>query len=203
MLSFICPPIGRQYEPWLRPGASRFNLNNNPLMDSYSVTRLELRHLVGKNRARTFVPFGTSGSLLCGIDGKANGQTRPSRSAHAGIAPQGTDFSGFGEALRLDQCPGSSRSSGRWSLDLLYAFQSMDELLISGMQELRTTLNAALENQRKSAKRHESVIAFSRAMFDHAYGYRNVYFALLNTGAWPIVRHQLQEVLAELIRREC
>ena len=63
-------------------------------------------------------------------------------------------------------------------------FQSMDELLISGTQELRRTLHAALENQRKSAKRHENVIAFSRAMFDHAYGYRNVYFALLNTGAW-------------------
>jgi hypothetical protein len=40
-------------------------------------------------------------------------------------------------------------------------------------------------------------------MFDHAYGYRNVSFALLNTGAWPIVRRQLQEVLEELIRREC
>jgi AcrR family transcriptional regulator len=82
-------------------------------------------------------------------------------------------------------------------------FQSMDELLISGTHELRMTLNSALENQRKSAKRHESVIAFSRAMFDHADGYRNVYFALLNTGAWPIVRQQLQDVLEELIRREC
>ena len=82
-------------------------------------------------------------------------------------------------------------------------FQSMDELLISGTQELRRTLHAALENHRKSAKRHESVIAFSPAMFDHAYGYRNVYFALLNTGAWPIVRQQLQDVLEELIRREC
>jgi AcrR family transcriptional regulator len=82
-------------------------------------------------------------------------------------------------------------------------FQSMDELLISGMQELRATLNSALENQRKSAKRHENVIAFSRAMFEHAYGFRNVYFALLNTGAWPIVRQQLQDVLEELIRREC
>jgi uncharacterized membrane protein len=47
------------------------------------------------------------------------------------------------------------------------------------------------------------VIAFSRAMFDHAYGYRNVYFALLNTGAWPVVRQQLQDVIEELIRREC
>jgi AcrR family transcriptional regulator len=79
-------------------------------------------------------------------------------------------------------------------------FQSMDELLISGTQELRKTLHAALENHRKSAKRHENVIAFSRAMFDHAYGYRNVY---LNTGAWPVVRQQLQDVIEELIRREC
>jgi len=82
-------------------------------------------------------------------------------------------------------------------------FQSMDELLISGTHDLRITLNSALEHQRKSAKRHESVIAFSRAMFDHAYGYRNVYFALLNTRAWPIVRQRLQEILEELIQREC
>ena len=82
-------------------------------------------------------------------------------------------------------------------------FQSMDELLSLGTQELRVTLNAALEQQRKSAKPHENVIAFSRAMFDHAHGYRNVYFALLNTGAWPIVRQQLQAVLEDLIRREC
>lgn len=82
-------------------------------------------------------------------------------------------------------------------------FQSMDELLASGFQELRRTLHAVLENQRRSAKRNENVIAFSRAMFEHAYGYRNVYFALLNTGAWPIVRQQLQDVLEELIRREC
>ncbi len=47
------------------------------------------------------------------------------------------------------------------------------------------------------------MIAFSRAMFDHAFGYRNVYFALLNTGAWPIVLQQLQDVLEELIQREC
>ena len=40
-------------------------------------------------------------------------------------------------------------------------FQSMDEVLISGPQELRGILSSALEQQRKSAKRHECVIAFS------------------------------------------
>ena len=82
-------------------------------------------------------------------------------------------------------------------------FQSKDELLISGFHHLRVTLEAALEKQKKSAKRHESVIAFSGAMFEHAYGYREMYFALLNTGAWPMVRQQLQEVVEELIRTEC
>jgi AcrR family transcriptional regulator len=82
-------------------------------------------------------------------------------------------------------------------------FQSKDELLAFGTHHLRTTLNSALEQQKKSARVHENVIAFSRAMFEHAHGYRNVYFALLNTGAWPIIRQSLQEVLEELIRREC
>src|SRR5260370_5002396 len=82
-------------------------------------------------------------------------------------------------------------------------FQSMDELLISGVHDLRITLNSALQQQRTPAKRHESVIAFSRAMFEHANEYRNVYFALLNTRAWPLVRQHLQNVLEELIRREC
>jgi AcrR family transcriptional regulator len=81
-------------------------------------------------------------------------------------------------------------------------FQNMDEVLISGPEELRGMLSSAIEQQRKSAKRHESVIAFSRAMFEHAHGYRNVYFALLNTRAWPIVRQSLQATLEELIRRE-
>ena len=82
-------------------------------------------------------------------------------------------------------------------------FQSKDELLISGIHHLRVTLEAALEQKKKSAKCHENVIAFSRPMFEHAYGYREIYFALLNTGAWPMVRQQLQEVVEELIRREC
>src|SRR5712692_5454885 len=91
-------------------------------MDRYAVTKVKPRRLDSKNRAGTLVPFGTVWSLLCGIEGKRNGQTRQACSAYAGIAPQSTDFSGPREALRLDHGPGSSRSSGRWPLDLLYAF---------------------------------------------------------------------------------
>jgi AcrR family transcriptional regulator len=82
-------------------------------------------------------------------------------------------------------------------------FEGIDKLLIWGVQDLRAALDAALQQRRQSAKRHESVVAFSRAMFEHASGYRNVYHALLNTRAWPLVRQVLQDILEELIRQEC
>jgi AcrR family transcriptional regulator len=81
-------------------------------------------------------------------------------------------------------------------------FDDKDELLISGTDELRATLLTAVERERRSEKRHEGVIAFSRAMFEHASGYREVYHALLHTSAWPVVRERLQKVLDEIIRRE-
>ncbi len=81
-------------------------------------------------------------------------------------------------------------------------FDSRDELLISGMDDLRTTLRSAIERDRGSAKHHESVVAFSRAVFEHANEYREVYHALLRTSAWPLVRQHLQEILDEVIRDE-
>jgi AcrR family transcriptional regulator len=173
-------------------------------MDSRSVTTVRWRGLDGKNRPRVFVPFGTICSVLCGIDGKER-MDKPDRrirrtreSLHKALISLALEkhYDSITVQEVLDRA-----DVGR---STFYThFQSMDELLILGTQELRKTLHAALEKHRTSAKPPENVIAFSRAMFDHAYGYRNVYFALLNTGAWPIVRQQLQDVLEELIRREC
>jgi len=81
-------------------------------------------------------------------------------------------------------------------------FDGKDELLISGTHELRNTLNAALQGERSSAK-VEVIIGFSGAMFEHANGYREVYHAFLHTQAWPLFRQRLQEILDEIIRREC
>ena len=82
-------------------------------------------------------------------------------------------------------------------------FQSKDELLISGMDGLRSTLNAAIREGRTSAKRHESLLGFSRAMFDHVNEYRPVYYALVRTQVFPLVRQHLLGLLSELIEREC
>ena len=82
-------------------------------------------------------------------------------------------------------------------------FKSKDELLISGIHELRDTLESAIQSERSQSKPHEGVIAFSLAMFQHASEYREVYHALLNTQGWPIFRQRLEEMFDEIIRREC
>lgn len=82
-------------------------------------------------------------------------------------------------------------------------FDGKGELLLSGSDDLRTTLDAALQEERLSTRRHAVVIGFSGAMFEHAHEYRNVYYALLHTQGWPLFRQRLQDTLQELIRREC
>ena len=82
-------------------------------------------------------------------------------------------------------------------------FKGKDELLISGIHELRNTLDSAMQSERSPAKRHQAVVAFSLAMFQHASEYREVYHALLNTQGWPIVRERLEEMFDEIIGREC
>jgi AcrR family transcriptional regulator len=82
-------------------------------------------------------------------------------------------------------------------------FKGKDELLISGIHELRHTLDSAIHTERSPAKRHEAVVGFSLAMFQHASEYREVYHALLNTQGWPVFRQRLEEMFDDIIRREC
>ena len=82
-------------------------------------------------------------------------------------------------------------------------FAGKDELFLSGTNGLRETLEAALQNTRFNKSGHKVVIGFSRAMFEHAHEYRSMYHALLSTQAWPLFRERLQEILQELIGREC
>jgi len=82
-------------------------------------------------------------------------------------------------------------------------FKGKDELLISGIHELRGTLESAIQSERSPSKHHEAVVGVSLAMFQHASEYREVYHALLNTQGWPIFRQRLEEMVDEIIRREC
>ena len=82
-------------------------------------------------------------------------------------------------------------------------FKSRDELLTSGIYELRDTLESAIQSNRSRSKPHENVIGFSLQMFQHASEYREVYYALVNTHGWPIFRQCLEEMFDEIMRREC
>lgn len=81
-------------------------------------------------------------------------------------------------------------------------FQNKDELLTSGVhQDLRTMLKTAQEKAPAvSGRPYESIIGFSLTMFEHAFEYRGVWKAMLGSRAGAIVRHNMQEVLADLIR---
>jgi AcrR family transcriptional regulator len=79
-------------------------------------------------------------------------------------------------------------------------FQDKDELLMWGTEHLKTTLAAA--QRAPAAKPADSVVQFSRAMFEHAYGYRKVYRQLVISPVWPHLRQRIQNILAELIRRD-
>lgn len=79
-------------------------------------------------------------------------------------------------------------------------FADKQQLLISGFEELRVFL---FEQQRAKMPPASPVrLRFSLAMFEHACSYRQVYRALVGKQSGAIVRQQLQQLLAELVRNE-
>lgn len=82
-------------------------------------------------------------------------------------------------------------------------FSDKDDLLLSGLDELREMLAVAQEEGRVAARGPERIIGFSRSMFEHADEFRHVFHALSRSRVWPVVGQRLEEVLAELVRREC
>lgn len=84
-------------------------------------------------------------------------------------------------------------------------YQNKDELLISGVHEdLRDMLKTAQARASAASGRpYENIIAFSPAMFEHAYEYRGVWKAMLRSKAGAIVRQNIQSMLADLIRESC
>jgi len=82
-------------------------------------------------------------------------------------------------------------------------FDDKDDLLLSGLQDLRNML----ENERErtpgpSGKAYEGIIAFSRAMFVHAYAHREVYKTLVRSQAGGLVLQYFPAMLAGLIREK-
>jgi AcrR family transcriptional regulator len=80
-------------------------------------------------------------------------------------------------------------------------FQDKDELLMWGTQHLKEALSVAAAQHHSEDP--EDIVNFSRAMFDHAYGYRKIYRALVTSSVWPHLRQRIQNIIAEQVRRQC
>jgi AcrR family transcriptional regulator len=79
-------------------------------------------------------------------------------------------------------------------------FQDKDELLRSGLQNLRNFLNSPqADSRRVPDESYEQIIRFSLLMFEHVDGYRAVIRALLNSSAEIVVRHHIHSVLVSIV----
>jgi AcrR family transcriptional regulator len=82
-------------------------------------------------------------------------------------------------------------------------FDDKEGLLLGGLEgmdaELRQAQSAAAPFQ---ARKQDRAIAFSLAMFRHAYEHRDLYRALISGRAWDIVRPRIEKMLVDLITKE-
>ena len=120
----------------------------------------------------------------------------PSHPAHPARSPQSPDFAGSGAWLRGGYDQGRRRPSERRTLDVLRPLPSKEDLLTAEIEDLRATLVA---EQRAALARHGGVSArslgFSRALFEHAQDYRDVYRALVGERGASIIIARMRGVI--------
>lgn len=82
-------------------------------------------------------------------------------------------------------------------------YAGKQDLLRSGFEALRAELVAARHNaSAKRDLRQDEPLAFSLAMFEHAYEYKDVYRALVGRRGGIIAINEIRRVLSELVREE-
>ncbi|MBI3562358.1 MAG: TetR/AcrR family transcriptional regulator [Gammaproteobacteria bacterium] len=82
-------------------------------------------------------------------------------------------------------------------------FRDKDELLVDGLQGLKKLLREAqMATVVSSANRHEKVIGFSLAMFEHAYDFKKLYWTLVHGQCWSSIRQHIEEILFQLMKEE-
>lgn len=81
-------------------------------------------------------------------------------------------------------------------------YQDKDELLAAGLEHLKGLLNAAQSGSAPPGRPYERIIGFSRPMFEHASGHRDLLRSLLSSSAEPVVRREIHSVLAAVVHQE-
>ncbi|MGH9396359.1 MAG: TetR/AcrR family transcriptional regulator [Terriglobia bacterium] len=81
-------------------------------------------------------------------------------------------------------------------------YQNKDELLAAGLEHLKSLLNAAQSSSAPPGRLFERIIGFSRPMFEHSSGRRELLRSLLSSSAEPVVRREIHSVLAAVVHQE-
>src|SRR5215469_11888929 len=82
-------------------------------------------------------------------------------------------------------------------------YDDKDELLLSGLQNVRSLLHwSQAAAAAPPGKAYERIIGFSLAMFEHVYEYRAVNRAMLGSNAEAVVRRYIHSALVTVVDQE-
>jgi AcrR family transcriptional regulator len=81
-------------------------------------------------------------------------------------------------------------------------FDSKEDLLASGIENLRESLRERQRQARSAGGSEERLFAFSRELFTHANDHRTVFRAMVGKRSGAVVQQLLQKMLVDLVRNE-
>jgi len=81
-------------------------------------------------------------------------------------------------------------------------FDSKEDLLASGIENLRESLRERQRQERSAGGSDEGLFAFSRELFIHANEHRTVFRAMVGKRSGAVVQQLLQKMLVDLVRDE-
>lgn len=81
-------------------------------------------------------------------------------------------------------------------------FDSKDDLLVSGLEELRGALEERQQQARRGAAPDEQVFAFSRELFAHAEQHRDLWRGMVGRHSGAVVQGYFREMLVDLARED-
>jgi AcrR family transcriptional regulator len=81
-------------------------------------------------------------------------------------------------------------------------FDSKEDLLASGIENLRESLKERQRQARSAGGSDERLLAFSRELFTHANEHRTVFRAMVGKRSGAVVQQLLQKMLVDLVREE-
>jgi AcrR family transcriptional regulator len=81
-------------------------------------------------------------------------------------------------------------------------FDSKEDLLASGIENLRESLKERQRQARPAGGSDERLFAFSRELFTHADEHRTVFRAMVGKRSGAVVQQLLQKMLVDLVREE-